>query len=132
MKISLEWLNEYVNLDGVSVEELKNGLFSCGFEVEEVIEIGNVEKVVTCKILSIEKHPDADKLSITQVDAGSYGKLQIVTNGKNIKVGDIVPVSLDGAVLADGTKIKKGKIRGIESDGMFCGGEELGINGDQY
>lgn len=132
MKISLNWLKDYVNLDGVSTEELKNGLFSCGFEVEEVIEIGNVQKVVTCKILSIEKHPDADKLSVCSIDAGEYGILQIVTNGTNIKVGDIVPVSLDGAVLADGMKIKKGKIRGVSSDGMFCGGEELGINGDQY
>jgi len=132
MKVSLSWLSDYVNLDGVSVQELQDGLFSCGFEVEEVISLCKSSDIVTCKILSIEQHPSADRLSVTQVDAGKYGTLQIVTNGKNIKVGDIVPVSVDGAVLADGTKIKKGQLRGVNSDGMFCGGAEIGINGDQY
>jgi len=132
MKVSLSWLNDYVDLSGVSVEELQSGLFSCGFEVEEVISLCKSSGIKTCKILEINKHPEADRLSVTKVDAGQYGILQIVTNGTNIKVGDIVPVSIDGAVLADGTKIKKGKLRGVDSDGMFCGGEEIGINGDQY
>ncbi|MBO4962462.1 MAG: phenylalanine--tRNA ligase subunit beta, partial [Clostridia bacterium] len=132
MKVSLSWLSDYVNLDGVSVEELQKGLFSCGFEVEEVISLCKSSGIKTCKILEINKHPEADRLSVTKVDAGKYGILQIVTNGTNIKVGDIVPVSIDGAILADGTKIKKGKLRNVDSDGMFCGGEEIGINGDQY
>ena len=133
MKLPLSWLNEYVDVSDVSVETLKEKLFSCGFEVEEVIELNkNVKGIVVCRIEKIEQHPNADKLSVCQINAGEYGNLQIVTNAKNIKVGDLVPVSLDGAVLADGTVIKKGKLRGVESDGMFCGGEEIGITEEYY
>lgn len=133
MKLPLSWLNEYVDLSGISVELLKEKLFSCGFEVEEVIEVNKqVQKIVVCKIMQIDQHPNADKLSVCQIDAGAYGNLQIVTNAKNIKVGDLVPVSLDGAVLADGMQIKKGKLRGVDSDGMFCGGEEIGITEEYY
>ncbi|MBR4419754.1 MAG: phenylalanine--tRNA ligase subunit beta, partial [Clostridia bacterium] len=87
---------------------------------------------MVCRIEQIEQHPNADKLSVCQINAGEYGILQIVTNAKNIKVGDLVPVSLDGAVLADGMNIKKGKLRGVDSDGMFCGGEEIGITEEYY
>ncbi len=133
MKLPLSWLNEYVDLSGISVELLKEKLFSCGFEVEEVIEVNKqVQKIVVCKIMQIDQHPNADKLSVCQIDAGAHGNLQIVTNAKNIKVGDLVPVSLDGAVLADGMQIKKGKLRGVDSDGMFCGGEEIGITEEYY
>ena len=133
MKLPLSWLNEYVDISDVSVEQLKNSLFSCGFEVEEIINVNEIVKgIVVCRIESIEQHPNADKLSVCQINAGEYGNLQIVTNAKNIKVGDLVPVSLDGAVLADGTNIKKGKLRGVDSDGMFCGGEEIGITEEYY
>lgn len=133
MRLPLSWLNEYVKIDDVPVELLKDKLFSCGFEVEEVIYLNaNVKKIVVCQINAIEGHPNADKLSVCQINAGCYGELQIVTNAKNIKVGDKVPVSLDGAVLADGTIIKKGKLRGVESDGMFCGGAEIGITEEYY
>lgn len=133
MRLPLSWLNEYVKIDDIPVDTLKDKLFSCGFEVEEIIKINeNVEKIVVCQINAIEQHPNADKLSVCSVNAGTYGELQIVTNAKNIKVGDKVPVSLDGAVLADGTKIKKGKLRGVDSDGMFCGGEEIGITEEYY
>jgi len=133
MKLPLSWLNEYVKVDDIPVETLKNKLFSCGFEVEEVIyKNGNVKNIVVCEIMQIDQHPNADKLSVCQINAGAHGNLQIVTNAKNIKVGDKVPVSLDGAVLADGTLIKKGKLRGVDSDGMFCGGEEIGITDEYY
>ncbi len=133
MRLPLSWLNEYVKIDDVPVDVLKDKLFSCGFEVEEIIKLNeNVKNIVVCQINAIEQHPNADKLSVCSVNAGSYGELQIVTNAKNIKVGDKVPVSLDGAVLADGTQIKKGKLRGVESDGMFCGGEEIGITDEYY
>lgn len=133
MKLPLSWLNEYVDVHDISVETLKEKLFSCGFEVEEVIELNkNVKGIVVCKIEQIEQHPNADKLSVCQINAGKYGNLQIVTNAKNIKVGDLVPVSLDGAILADGMAIKKGKLRGVDSDGMFCGGEEIGISEEFY
>lgn len=133
MRLPLSWLNEYVKIDDIPVETLKDKLFSCGFEVEEIIRLNeNVKGIVVCQINAIEQHPNADKLSLCSVNAGSFGELQIVTNAKNIKVGDKVPVSLDGAVLADGTNIKKGKLRGVESDGMFCGGEEIGITEEYY
>lgn len=133
MRIPLSWLSEYVDISDVSVESLRDGLFSCGFEVEEVIEVnGKVNKIVTCKILQKTQHPAADKLFVCQVDAGKYGVLQIVTNAKNVQEGDIVPVAVNGAVLADGTVIKNGKLRGVESFGMFCGGEEIGISDEYY
>ena len=133
MRLPLSWLNEYVKIDDIPVETLKDKLFSCGFEVEEIIRLNeNVKGIVVCQINAIEQHPNADKLSVCSVNAGKFGELQIVTNAKNIKVGDKVPVSLDGAVLADGTNIKKGKLRGVESDGMFCGGEEIGITEEYY
>ena len=133
MKLPLSWLNEYVKVDDIPVETLKDKLFSCGFEVEDVIYVNkDVCKIVVCEIKKIEQHPNADKLSVCEIDAGAHGILQIVTNAKNIKVGDKVPVSLDGAVLADGMQIKKGKLRGVDSDGMFCGGEEIGITEEYY
>lgn len=133
MRLPLSWLNEYVDINDIPVEVLKDKLFSCGFEVEEIIEINkDVKGIYVCQINAIEQHPNADKLSVCDVNVGKYGCLQIVTNAKNIKVGDKVPVSLDGAVLADGTLIKKGKLRGVESDGMFCGGAEIGITQEYY
>ncbi len=132
MKAPLSWLNDYVDID-CSPEELQAKLFSCGFEVEEMTYVAkHIEKIVTCKILEIEKHPNADKLSVTQVDAGEYGKLQIITAATNIFVGAIVPVALDGATLYNGERIFNGKLRGLPSQGMFCSGEELGINDDWY
>ncbi len=132
MKAPLSWLKEYVDID-CSPEQLKDKLFSCGFEVEEMVYVAkHIDKIVTCKILAIEKHPNADKLSVTQVDAGKFGVLQIITAATNIFVGAIVPVALDGATLANGEKIFNGKLRGLDSFGMFCSGEELGINDDWY
>lgn len=132
MKAPMSWLKEYVDID-VSTDELCKKLFSCGFEVEETYKLcGPVDKIVSCRIEKIEKHPNADKLSVCQIDAGKYGKLQIVTNGKNIFEGAIVPVALDGATLYSGDRIFNGEIRGVKSFGMFCSGEELGINDDWY
>lgn len=132
MKLPLSWLKDYVDVD-CSAEELEKKLFSCGFEVEETVYVGkNINRIVTCKILSIEQHPNADKLSVTKVDAGVHGELQIITSAKNISVGDVVPVALDGSTLANGESIKTGELRGVPSYGMFCSGEELGINDDWY
>lgn len=132
MKLPLSWLKDYVDIN-CTAEELKDKLFSCGFEVEEMEYIAkNINRIVTCKILSIDKHPNADKLSVTQVDAGVHGNLQIITSAKNISVGDVVPVALDGSTLYNGETIKTGELRGVPSYGMFCSGEELGINDDWY
>ncbi len=132
MKAPLSWLKDYVDIT-CSPEELQAKLFSCGFEVEEMIYVAkHIEKIVTCKILSIEKHPNADKLSVTKVDAGKFGKLQIITAATNIFEGALVPVALDGSTLASGDKIYNGELRGLPSYGMFCSGEELGITDDWY
>jgi len=133
MKLPLSWLKEYVDISDVSVKELEEKLFYCGFEVEEVIHVGaNIDKIVFCRIESMAKHPNADKLTICQVDAGKYGKLQIITAATNVFEGALVPVAVDGATLDSGDKIYNGKLRGEPSFGMFCSGEELGINDTFY
>lgn len=135
MKVPFSWLKEYVNIN-VSAEELQEKLFSCGFEVEELLRLGkDVTGVYTGKILSVEKHPDADRLSVCKVDCGALGQRQICTAATNVFAGAVVPCALDGAiVLHEGgiQKIKNGKLRGVASEGMFCSGEELGINDDYY
>ncbi|MBE5754340.1 MAG: phenylalanine--tRNA ligase subunit beta [Clostridiales bacterium] len=132
MKAPLSWLKEYVDID-CTAEELQAKLFSCGFEVEEMVYVAkHINRIVTCKIEKIEKHPNADKLSVTQVDAGEHGKFQIITAATNIFEGAIVPVALNDSTLANGEKIYNGELRGLPSYGMFCSGEELGINDDWY
>ena len=132
MKAPLSWLKEYVDID-CTPEELQAKLFSCGFEVEEMIYVAkHINRIVTCKIIDIAKHPNADKLSVTKVDAGEFGELQIITAATNIFIGAVVPVALDGSTLANGEMIKNGELRGLPSYGMFCSGEELGITDDWY
>lgn len=132
MLAPLSWLKEYVDID-VTPEELEKKLFDCGFEVEQIIPYGDkIDKVVICKIKEITQHPNAERLRVCQVDAGKYGVLQIITNATNVSVGDIVPVAVDGATLATGDKIFNGKLRGEPSYGMFCGGEEIGIDDNFY
>lgn len=131
MKALVSWLKDYVDID-VDINTLCDKLVSIGFEVEEVKYLGeNIENVVTGKILKIEKHPDADKLVICQIDLGNE-VTQIVTGANNIKEGDIVPVAKHGSTLPNGANIKKGKLRGVESNGMLCSGEELCITNDNY
>lgn len=131
MKVPYSWLLEYVDVD-VAPEVLADKLVSVGFEVEEIIDLRTVSNVYTCKIVGIEKHPNADKLQVCAVTLDGVNNLQIVTNAKNIAVGDIVPVALDGADLCGDIHIKKGAIRGVESDGMFCSGAELGATDSDY
>ena len=132
MLAPLSWLRDFVDID-VTPEELEKRLFDSGFEVEQVIPYGDkLDKVVTCKIKEITQHPNAERLRVCQVDAGKYGVLQIITNATNVSVGDIVPVAVDGATLATGDRIFNGKLRGEPSYGMFCGGEELGIDDNYY
>lgn len=132
MKAPLSWLKDFVDID-CTPEQLKDKLFSCGFEVEDMTYLAKqIDRIVVCKVLSIEKHPDADKLSVVQVDAGEHGNLQIVTAATNLFVGALVPVALDNSTLFSGDKIKTGKLRGVTSYGMFCSGQELGIGDDWY
>lgn len=126
MKFSLNWLKEYVTIS-ITTEELVNKLVMAGHEVEEIIELGHeLKNVIAGKIISIEKHPDADKLVITQISDGTTDH-QIVTGANNINVGDIVPVAIPGAVLHKGFKIKASKLRGVPSNGMLCSETELGL-----
>ncbi len=126
MKVALNWLRDFVDID-VSPEELAQLLTNSGNEVEEIIyQDKYLKNVVVGKILEIKKHPNAEKLDICQVDIGSK-ITQIVTAAKNIKVNDLVPVSLAGANLANGIHIENSKLRGVDSLGMFCSIEELGV-----
>lgn len=131
MKASVEWLKEYSDID-VDAVKLGDILTMTGSKVETIEQRGNdIKNVVVGKILEIVKHPDSDHLVITQMDLGDE-KVQIVTGADNIKVGDIVPVAKDGSELPGGVKIKKGKLRGIDSCGMMCSVGELGLDINQY
>lgn len=135
MLVPLSWLKDYVDIS-ISAEELQEKLFSCGFEVEELTRLGkDVTGVYVGKVLETAKHPDADRLTVCKVDCGVHGVKQICTAATNVFAGALVPCALDGAtVLHEGgiQKIKNGKLRGVASEGMFCSGEELGINDDYY
>lgn len=127
MKVPYKWLKDYVQID-ISAKELGDRLTLSGSKVEEVISAGDeITNVVTGKIESIDPHPDADKLVICQLNVGEKELVQIVTGANNMAEGDIVPVALHGSSLPNGMKIKKGKLRGIISNGMMCSEEELGI-----
>ncbi len=145
MKAPFSWLKDYVDID-VSAQELAEKLFSCGFEVEELSYLGEkISRVVVGEVKSLTPHPDSDHMQICVVDCGEYGHdLQIVTGASNVYVGMKTPCALDGSTVVESNpamleknpdgvkKIKKGKLRGVESFGMLCSGEELGINDDYY
>ena len=132
MKVPFSWLKELVDID-ITAEELEEKLFSCGFEVEERIELSaGIDKVVVGVITSIEKQ-EGTHLSRCVVDCGAYGRdIRITTGAPNIFVGAHVPAALDGATLPGGIQIKKRMMQGFESNGMLCSGEELGLNDDLY
>lgn len=108
MNLSMKWLSEFVTLDPMSPREFAEAMTMSGSKVEGwEIEGEKLDKVVVGQVLSIEKHPDADKLVVCQVDAGGEAPIQIVTGASNLTAGDKVPVALDGSTLVNGTKIKK-------------------------
>lgn len=126
MLVPMSWLKDYTDVD-CDIMTYTDEMTMTGTKVEGHEELGKeVSNVVVGKILRIEKHPDADKLIVCQVDVGEE-KIQIVTGAKNVNEGDIVPIALAGAELPGDIKIKKGKLRGIESNGMMCSVEELGF-----
>lgn len=128
MRVSYNWLQEYVDLKGISPRELAEKLTLSGVAVERLDVLGEgVEKVVTGRIKELVRHPDADKLQICKLNVGKGELLQIVTGASNVAVGQVVPVALVGAKLPSGMNIKKSKLRGVESFGMLCSGEELAI-----
>lgn len=129
MYLSKKWLNDFVKVDDVDTKVLCDKLTLSGSKVESFKgEGGKIDKIITGKVISIEKHPNADKLLVCSVDIGANEPLQIVTGAHNLKVNDIIPVAVDGSTLYDGTKIKKGKLRGVTSNGMLCSLSELGLS----
>lgn len=144
MNTPLSWIKDYVPELDCTVQEYVDAMTLSGTKVEGYEQLDkNLEKIVVGKILSIEKHPDADKLIVCQVQVTEEGEqVQIVTGASNVKVGDKVPVVLDGGRVAgsahdnephpDGIKIKKGKLRGVPSFGMMCSIDELGSTVDMY
>lgn len=132
MNLSMKWLNDYVEAD-MPIKDYCHALTMSGSKVEGYeVEGKEITNVVVGKILSKGPHENADALFVCQVDIGADAPIQIVTNAKNVKEGDIVPVALDGAVLPGGFKIKKGKLRGVESFGMFCGLDTLGLTSHDF
>lgn len=129
MYLSKKWLNDFVKVDDIDTKVLCDKLTLSGSKVESFkSEGGKIDKIIAGKVISIEKHPNADKLLVCSVDIGANEPLQIVTGAHNLKVNDIVPVAVDGSTLYDGTKIKKGKLRGVTSNGMLCSLGELGLS----
>jgi len=128
MKAPMNWLRDFVDIN-VGTKEYVHAMTMSGSKVEGVEDMGEgIERVVVGKILSMEKHPNADKLKVCQVDIGTE-KLQIVTGAPNVKEGDLIPLALVGAKLPDG-EIKLSKLRGVESYGMMCSIEELHLTKD--
>lgn len=142
MRTSLEWIRSMVPELSCTAQEYMDAMTLSGSKVEGYEELdADLEKIVIGQIEKIEKHPDADKLIICQVNVGTGENIQIVTGAPNVKKGDKVPVVLDGGRVAGGhdgkktpggVKIKKGKLRGVESFGMMCSIEELGSTKDMY
>ncbi|PKM56213.1 MAG: phenylalanine--tRNA ligase subunit beta [Firmicutes bacterium HGW-Firmicutes-5] len=131
MNVSMNWLKEYVTIDN-DVQTFADKMTMSGSNVDRIEKKGEaITDVVIGKVLEIVKHPDADKLVVTQVDVGEKN-IQIVTGAENMKVGDLVPVALPGANLAEGLKIKEGRLRGIASNGMMCSVEELGLDPEHF
>ena len=135
MLLPLSWLKEFVDLEGITPEELETRLFESGFEVEEKKYLGEeINRCVVGQITKITKHPDSDHLQVCILNCGEQEgtEIQIVTGAQNVFEGALVPVALNGASLHGGVKIKNGKLRGVESNGMLCSGGELGITEDFF
>lgn len=131
MIVSLNWLAQHLDLGGLTLAEVSDLLTYAGVEVEGVESRGVTSpQVVVARIASFQPHPDADKLSVCTVDAGLDRPLQIVCGAKNFSAGDKVPLAMEGAVLPGDFRIKRTKMRGVESQGMLCSGQELGLSAD--
>lgn len=127
MNLSMKWLSDYVTLD-TTVKDFCAAMTMSGSKVEIATEEGSeIKNVVVGKLLSVVPHENSDHLVVCQVDVGQEQPIQIVTGAPNVKAGDVVPVALCGAELPNGIKIKKGKLRGVESNGMLCSLGELGL-----
>ncbi len=128
MNLSMRWLKEFVPLDEMPIRDFTEAVTMSGSKVESWEKEGSeISNVVVGKIVSLEHHPDSDHLWITKTEVGAGEPLQIVTGAQNLKVGDVVPAALHNSTLPGGKKIKRGKLRGVESNGMLCSLGELGL-----
>lgn len=132
MKVTLNWLKEYVDIN-VSPEALADKLLNAGFEVEEIRDLSaGITGVRLGRITALRKHENADKLQVCTLDMGGRKKLTVVTGATNVKTGDLVPVAVHGAHLPCGKDIEAGSLRGVVSEGMLCGGSELMLGDAEY
>jgi phenylalanyl-tRNA synthetase beta chain len=130
MKFSVNWLREFVDLPK-NPEDIAELLTRAGIETKNIETRGaNIDKVLVSQITASSRHPNADRLTVCEVDDGSSTKRQIVCGATNYKVGDKVPLALPGAKLPNGTEIRKSKLRGVDSEGMLCSPIELGLGED--
>src|SRR6266536_5855523 len=130
MKFSVNWLREFVDLPE-DPEEIADLLTRAGVETEKIETRGaKIEQVIVSQIVASSRHPNADRLTVCEVNDGNGANRQIVCGATNYKVGDKVPLALPGAKLPNGTEIRKNKLRGVESDGMLCSAIELGLGSD--
>lgn len=128
MDLSMKWINDYVDLKNIDIKQFCHEMTMSGSKVEGYETEGSeISNVVIGKLLSVVPHENSDHLVVCQVEVGKDAPIQIVTGASNVKAGDIVPVALDGSTLPGGIKIKKGKLRGVESNGMLCSLGELGL-----
>ena len=131
MNLSRKWLNEFVDLHDITDKQFNDEMTLSGSKVETIERLDeSLKNVVAGKILSMEKHPDSDHMWVCQLDVGQEAPVQIVTGAWNIHVGDMVPAALHKSVLPGGVKIEKGKLRGVESNGMLCSLKELGLTAE--
>ncbi len=132
MNLSKKWLLDFVDLD-VSDKEFADEMTLSGSKVESFeVEGSELDNIITGKIESLERHPDSDHMWICMVNVGKDENIQIVTGAQNLKVGDVVPVAMDHSVVHGGQKITKGKLRGVESNGMLCSLGELGLTAHDF
>src|SRR5437899_4813457 len=130
MKFLVNWLREFVDLPRTP-EEIADLLTRAGVETKNIETCrAKIEKVLVSQITASSRHPNADRLTVCEVDDGSGTKRQIVCGATNYKVGDKVPLALSGAKLPNGTEIRKSKLRGVDSEGMLCSPIELGLGED--
>jgi phenylalanyl-tRNA synthetase beta chain len=130
MKFSVNWLREFVDLPK-NPEDIAELLTRAGIETKKIdVRGANIDDVIVSQITASSRHPNADRLTVCEVDDGSGTKRQIVCGATNYKVGDKVPLALPGTKLPNGTEIRKSKLRGVESDGMLCSPIELGLGED--
>jgi len=130
MKFTLSWLNQFISIDGLTAAQIADNLTMLGLEVDSVAPLfAELEPITTARVTEVNKHPDADKLTVCSVDIGEE-IIQVVCGAPNVRAGMLTAIAKPGVKLPDGTKIKKSKVRGVTSAGMLCSARELGLSND--